>query len=135
GDRVLDLLVGDVGGVVAELIEQRAELLDAHGHRVCGPSGCACGSGGMGAARLRRKTEPGALGAGLVVVSPFLDRARSPGEVACHGESRVGGGHGRMATMSHVSSMVITCPLIEEDPGGGLPALHAWCASREPRPV
>lgn len=30
--------------------------------------------------------------------------------------------------MSHVSSMVITCAMLEDEPDGGLPPLHAWCA-------
>lgn len=37
--------------------------------------------------------------------------------------------------MSSVSSMVITCALIEEEDDGGLPALHEWCASHEPRRI
>ena len=31
--------------------------------------------------------------------------------------------------------MVITCAIGEEEDDGGLPALHHWCASREPRPI
>lgn len=37
--------------------------------------------------------------------------------------------------MSSVSSMVITCALIEDEEDGGLLALHAWCADLQPRPV
>lgn len=36
--------------------------------------------------------------------------------------------------MSHVSSMIVSCSITEEDDDGGLPALHAWCSQRE-RPV
>lgn len=37
--------------------------------------------------------------------------------------------------MSHVSSMILTCNLIEEDDDGGLAALQAWCQQRQRRPV
>lgn len=39
-----------------------------------------------------------------------------------------------MQVVSHVSSMIVTCALIESDADGGLSQLHAW-SSRLDRPI